>query len=52
MTEQRTTSEIADRLCGMLFSKDFKELTETEKQEFRKFILECEDITIEERKDK
>jgi len=47
MTEQkRTTLEIADRMCDMLFSKDFKELTETEKQEFKKFILKCEDITI------
>jgi len=46
MTEQRTTLEIADRMCGMLFNKDFKELAETEKQEFKKFILECEGITI------
>jgi len=43
---KRTTLEIADRMCDMLFSKDFKELTETEKQEFKKFILKCEDITI------
>jgi len=43
MIKQRTTTlEIADRMCGMLFSKDFKELTKTEKQEFKQFILECE----------
>jgi len=42
MIKQRTTLEIADRICGMLFSKDFKELTKTEKQEFKQFILECE----------
>ena len=46
MTEQRTTLEIADRMCYILFRKDFKELTETEKQELKKFILECEGITI------
>ena len=44
MTEQRTTLEIADRMCDILFRKEFKELTETEKQELKKFILECEGI--------
>jgi hypothetical protein len=44
--EQRTTLEIADRMCDILYSKQFKELTETEKQEFKKFILKCEGITI------
>jgi len=46
MTEQRTTLEIADRMSYMIFRKDFKELTETEKQEFKEFILECEGIRI------
>tara|TARA_R100000750_G_scaffold22111_2_gene14550 strand:- start:1139 stop:1282 length:144 start_codon:yes stop_codon:yes gene_type:complete len=46
MTDKRTTLEIADRMCDILFRKEFKELTETEKQELKKFILECEGITI------
>ena len=35
MTEQRTTLEIADRMCYILFRKDFKELTETEKHKIK-----------------
>jgi len=44
MTDKKTTLEIANKICYMLFNKEFKELTEIEKQEFKKFILECEGI--------
>ena len=46
MTDKKTTLEIANKICYMLFNKEFKELTEIEKQEFKKFILECEGIRI------
>mgnify|MGYP003146846884 CR=1 FL=1 len=49
MTDKKTTLGIANRkyeICYMLFNKEFKELTKTEKQEFKKFMLKCEDITI------